>query len=73
MPIPKTRWEIAPGNACTKTIQNRFYEKPIVFGSHPNMTVTTRQTKALKTFPLLVTKSVSLFHAPYLTGKDKCK
>ena len=58
-------------DTSTKPVQERLHEKPIISGSHPNMTVASGQTKSLKTLLLVIRKSISLFHRRHLREKEK--
>jgi hypothetical protein len=71
VPVAKAWRQVAPRDASTETIQNRFHKQSIIFSRDTDMTVTTGQTQSLKTLPLIITQSIPLFHEPDFIQEEK--
>ena len=70
VPIPEALGQVAPRDARTKTIQDRFDKEAIVSGSHTHFPWLPRQSQLLEFLPLIVTQGIPLFHASYFTERD---
>jgi hypothetical protein len=53
LPLPKSLWQIAPGNANAVPVQHRFHKQPVILGRHPHCFYTSWQ-QILDALPLVI-------------------
>ncbi len=72
MPVAELFWQVSPGDACPKPIEDRFDKEAIVFGGHADVLFITGQTQRRDILPLLIRQSITMVHITY-TDRGKTR